>query len=391
MHELTRKNLDFVLGAGPIAAFDDRIIALFDRVSTSILAHPASREFRDLATYGFFIRSRNLKKIKKQYLETQVNLIGRGMAFHVGPANVPLNFAYSMTASLLAGNPTVVRISSRDFEQANILVSLFDHALEALELRNMLSVVQYSRTSEYNQILSAACDIRVIWGGDQTIAAFREFPVRAHAVEVHFANRHSALVVDSRAYLEKYQPVEVAQKFYRDIYPFDQNACTSPKFVFWIGDATENLKAQAAFWSALQDVLVESGYKSDMGVGVRHFKSSAAIAADFDVRQQNAYEHPNLTVLDVSEPAQALMNRACSEGFFLQAQMTDLASLRLYLDHRCQTMSYVGDLREPLLTCIVQQRMRAIDRIVPVGSTAQFSFTWEGKDLIRVMSRSFPT
>ena len=65
MHELTHKNLDFVLGAGPIAAFDDRIIALFDRVSASILAHPASREFRDLATYGFFIRSRNLKKIKR--------------------------------------------------------------------------------------------------------------------------------------------------------------------------------------------------------------------------------------------------------------------------------------------------------------------------------------
>lgn len=43
------------------------------------------------------------------------------MALHIAPSNVPVNFAVSMTSSLLAGNCTVVRVSSKRFLQVDVI------------------------------------------------------------------------------------------------------------------------------------------------------------------------------------------------------------------------------------------------------------------------------
>ncbi|MEM7568854.1 MAG: hypothetical protein AAF337_03570, partial [Pseudomonadota bacterium] len=56
-----------------------------------------------------------------------------------------------------------------------------------------------------------------------------------------------------------------------------------------------------------------------------------------------------------------------------------------------QTLGVIGSaaLRDQVFDTIVSKRLAGIDRIVPVGTTSHFSFTWDGKDLIRAMSRSF--
>ncbi|MEM9881104.1 MAG: hypothetical protein AAF862_17695, partial [Pseudomonadota bacterium] len=64
MRELTSDRLDSVLKAGPRAAFDAAVIAFFDALSTAVMRHPAAKPYPDLATYGFFIRPRNLKQLQ---------------------------------------------------------------------------------------------------------------------------------------------------------------------------------------------------------------------------------------------------------------------------------------------------------------------------------------
>lgn len=387
MQELTQNTLDQVLQAGPRRAFDPQVVTLLNEVGQNIMRHPAARQYPDLATLGFFLRRKNLERIGRGYLDNRkVFLMGRGLAFHIGPANVPLNFAYSLVASLLAGNPSVVRISSRLFPQVDVFVETLNTALAAVGLSQMVSVLRYDHGSPLNQQLSEACDIRVIWGGDRTIQTFSHIPVSAHAAQIHFANRYSAIVIDAAHYLHQCDAQDVAKKFFNDVYPFEQNACTAPKLVFWLGDEATTAAAKDRFWSALQDQITDVQYQPSDGVGVRHFKAAVALAVAAPVHR--AVSRSSLTVLEV-EPDAMDLEHGASEGFFLQTSIQDLSGLAQVLDQRCQTLAFVGDLKGDILATVAAHGMKAVDRVVPVGTTSQFSFVWEGKDLIRLMTRSF--
>jgi hypothetical protein len=50
-------------------------------------------------------------------------------------------------------------------------------------------------------------------------------------------------------------------------------------------------------------------------------------------------------------------------------------------------MSYIGFQPEELRDWVIHNGLSGIDRIVPVGQTADFSLIWDGYDLIYTMSR----
>lgn len=56
-----------------------------------------------------------------------------------------------------------------------------------------------------------------------------------------------------------------------------------------------------------------------------------------------------------------------------------------------QTLSYLGVDAAELQNFVVQNGISGIDRIVPVGKTADFAFVWDGYDLIEGMSRCVKT
>ena len=54
---------------------------------------------------------------------------------------------------------------------------------------------------------------------------------------------------------------------------------------------------------------------------------------------------------------------------------------------KCQTLAYLGDMKEEIQTCLIKAGVLGVDRIVPLGRTMDFSLTWDGYDLIRTLSR----
>lgn len=57
------------------------------------------------------------------------------------------------------------------------------------------------------------------------------------------------------------------------------------------------------------------------------------------------------------------------------------------MDEKYQTLGYYGCDKEALRSFVVSYGLRGIDRIVPLGHTADFSLVWDGRDLIRELSR----
>src|SRR5690606_19668888 len=96
----------------------------------------------------------------------------RGLVFHVPPGNVDTMFVYSWLLGLLCGNRNVIRLSRNRDEPVEILCRVAGAALSeaAPALRAGNAVISYGHEAEINAALSAACDTRVVWGGDATVA-----------------------------------------------------------------------------------------------------------------------------------------------------------------------------------------------------------------------------
>jgi len=120
--------------------------------------------------------------------------LSRGGALHFAPGIVDTIFLYFALLAILTGNRNVVRISSRPSPQIDLLMEVLnqlfaDPAHDAVA--NQLLIVRYGHDDLITAALSAVCDLRVIWGGDQTVQTIRALPLRPRARDVNFPNRRS--------------------------------------------------------------------------------------------------------------------------------------------------------------------------------------------------------
>ena len=82
--------------------FCDPVIAFLQEVSKILMKDTRSKAYSDVMTFAFWIRKGSLKQIKEHYYPHVESKMGRGVAFHIAPSNVPINFAVSFTSATIA-------------------------------------------------------------------------------------------------------------------------------------------------------------------------------------------------------------------------------------------------------------------------------------------------
>lgn len=390
----TLKKVTYLTGSAEIAAqlpevpamvpFDDRIVDFLNDASREIMKDPRSRAYSDVVTFGFWIRKSSVLALKNRFAEEKYHL-GKGVAFHIAPSNVPVNFAYSLVSGLLCGNANVVRVPSKDFPQVGILTDAFNKVLEKHEsMKPYVMCVRYGRDKEINDLFSSVADVRIIWGGDQTIAELRKSPLPPRSGEVTFADRYSLAVIDSDRYLEIENKAKVAEDFYNDTFFSDQNACTSPRVIIWTGNSIS--EAKAVFWEE-EHKLAEKKYTFQAIQGVNKLtKAYLYAAAESDIRIE---DHTDNLIIRVSIPeiTDNLMEYRDNSGFFYEYDCQDILNIApLCNDKRCQTIAYIGN-SETLLP-LIKSGVKGIDRVVPMGKTMDFDLIWDGYNLPALLTRT---
>ena len=111
--------IDVVSGAKhlnilPDIPFNGMSIDFLDELSNVLRKSAESKIFGDLMAFSFWCRKSNINKLKREQRDRNQRL-GRGLAFHIAPSNVPLNFGYSFIFGLLSGNSNIIKIPSRTF------------------------------------------------------------------------------------------------------------------------------------------------------------------------------------------------------------------------------------------------------------------------------------
>lgn len=365
--------------------FDDEIVAFLNDVSRELLGDKTAKVFSDVVTLGFWIRKGSVLKLKERFEQNDGIHLGKGVAFHIAPSNVPVNFAYSLVSGLLCGNANVVRVPSKDFPQVDIICNALNRALNKhVKLKRYVLCVRYERDKEINDLFSSIADVRVVWGGDQTIAELRKSPLPPRSSEITFADRYSLAIIDSDYYLSDCNKAKIAEEFYNDTFFSDQNACTSPRLIVWTG--TKIKEAKKAFWEEEHRIAIKK-YTFQAIQGVNKLTQSYTFATvENGVKIE---EHIDNLIIRVSIPriTDYLMDYRDNSGYFYEYDCKSITDLEPLCDNkRCQTVGYIGD--NQVLKPLFISGIKGIDRVIPIGRTMDFDLIWDGYNIPSLMTRT---
>jgi hypothetical protein len=394
MYFPSNTNIEFLAGSEikphrPFAPFEPILCEFLQDISTELINNFESKRYPDIMTFAFWCRKANINKIKKLFEDGSIRL-GLGLVFHITPSNVPINFAFSFAFGLLSGNANIVRAPTRSFPQVDVICEVIKTVLlyeKYTEINLMTAIVKYVQKDEITQSISAISNARLIWGGDETIRNIRGFSTTERCVDIAFSDRYSFCVIQSEELLklDEVELQKLAEKFYNDSYLMDQNACSSPHLLVWLGESQE--MARDRFWPAIYQV-VSKKYDLSLVHAVDKFTNLCKNAIDME-HVMKVTRHGNFIYRILLETLPDTLDKYRGKfGIFYEFDATDINKISHIVNKSFQTLTYFGVNKSYLTDFVVQNRLFGIDNITPIGSALDIGVIWDGYDIIRSLSRT---
>ncbi len=378
-----------------VGPFDPLRIDFSDALSQAILRDPRARPLPQMVAVGFWLRRAEVQRLADRFAaleEAGAIRVPRGLAFHIPPTNVDTVFMYSLIVSFLVGNRNLVRVSpNRPTEQATLLCALLRDVLAEerfAAFADELVVVSYSHEAEPTALVSQEADVRLLWGGDESIDRLQAVPVRPGTHDLTFGDRFSFAVMRPDAVLQPAQSSlhTLAEELYNDAYWFDQLACSSPRLLVWVGSREDVADARRVLFAELSQVIAAKGYALEPGASIS--KLNFLYGAVIDRPVESVYRSGNeLAVIGLSDLDEFDRTHP-GAGLFFEARVDALADLVGFVDRKDQTLTAHGFTGEELAAFARSLHGRGIDRIVEFGEALQFSSLWDGYDLLAELTRT---
>ncbi|UGQ09788.1 hypothetical protein LO772_23145 [Yinghuangia sp. ASG 101] len=387
---------------GPLTVGDPRVADFLAAFGRALLDPALIRRHPELAPLGFFLRRAELDAQLARLAasdagadpgaETGARVLRfpRGLVFHIPPANVDTIFVYAWALAALTGNRNIVRVSPRSGAAAERVLDLLATALAEAHpaLAATQRMITYDRDDRVTEALSAACDLRVVWGGDHSVAAVRRTPLPPAARDLVFPDRSSFAVLSAAAWLaaDDIDRDQAALGLYNDSYWFDQAACASPRALYWVGDPALAAEARRDLFHRLAELIAARGGAPEPAMAVHKRVAAYGEAARGRVTRMAFAADEALAVLDLADPHDAPRDWL-GAGTFPTATVARLTDLAPILRRRDQTLSHFGFTRAELAEFAHAAGGRGIDRIVPIGAALSFAPIWDGYDLPHEFTR----
>ncbi len=374
---------------GTVAPWAAERLEVLADLSRSLLKHDLLRREPAAAALGFWLRPASLKELEAAFPnETDVCRVPAGLVVHITPANVDTMFVYSWALSFLAGNANVVRLTTQASPLLERLVEVLSDVFAhhpAATAGNYF--VTYGHDDAITASLSAICDLRIVWGGDETVRRIRSVPLNPHAGERCFASKRSLAAIKTSAYtgLSDGARQKLAEQMAGDLIPFAQMACSSPHQVFWIGESKDEVATISEFGCRVEVAMHAKASGQDLGAAVRRINSSFAAAASGQIGRVILGGHSASLIAD--SPAKTEQQDPCGVGLLFHSTCSSVAEMVSLLRPDHQTITYYGldDHERSLLA--MQAGLAGIDRIVPFGRALEFTPLWDGYSLWHDLTR----
>lgn len=381
--------LQGALNAPAVVPFDRSLVEFVNDFAKSILLDKESRSYPELIVLANFFKASNVTKLRAE-LEGRAICMPRGFVFHMAPSNVDSVFLYSSLLSLLCGNVNLIRISRGAGDQVKFILTKISALLEKRHaaLADRFYVVTYDHDDAITSLISQHCHMRVVWGGDATVNKIRALALRPTASELCFPDRFSAamLSADSVLGLEESALSELCAKFFNDSIWFAQQACSSPRLVSWIGSPDHCEAARDQFWRAFKRHLPSKDYENSPGMVMDRFVTSCIVATDPLHRETTDLLFPTRILLE-SQALTSIKPYHCGNGLFYEQCFETVPQFFKSLSDREQTLSAFGFESEEMKKYFEYLPMRSVDRIMKIGNALDFSYIWDGCNLLHEFTR----
>ena len=379
-------------GIQPLPLFDHLVTDFFS--AWSELLSTCQPALPDLRALGFFLRRRAIEQLQLAYEDLAKRALGVGVVFHSSPSNVPTNFAYSFVMGLLAGNCNLVRLPKKSLPQVDMICAQINELLSRKEfapLKPYCLFFSCASTPEALGPLSAMSNARVIFGGDDNIRKIRSYPLPPAGRDLAFADRYSLAVIDAATYnaAAESDKVRLAQSFFQDTYLNDQNACSSPSAVVWVGTQEICSLAATVFWQKLHEYLHTHPYELQARPALNKLEQVMVAAAENEAGalEVDAGSDEVVTRVQLHTAKFDVKRYKGNSGLFYELAVDSLEGITPLISAHCQSLLYYGFSGSELREMVISKRLVGIDRIVPIGQALRFTPVWDGVDIIAALSR----
>ena len=353
-----------IIKSEPRIIFSKIACDFLEELSKNLLKNKKAKIYQDVVSFAFWCRKSNIDKIKKQFFEENIRF-GLGLIFHISPSNVPINFAYTFVFGLLTGNSNIVRVSSKNFPQTLIICKEIKKLFckrKYIDLKKSNLFIKYEHSEEITKHFSSICNGRVIWGGDQTINKLRTIPIPAHAKEIIFSDKYSICIINSEKLnkLKNTEIVKIAEKFYNDTFLFDQNACSSPHLILWLGK--EHKSASKKFWGQLAKI-TEKKYKLDASSNIdklmKLYEDSVKLKNIKKVTKMNKF----IFRVELNKLTNNLHKYRGKWGYFYEHNIQNVNTISKFVNTNFQTITYFGVDKNEMINFVTHNNLKGVDRI----------------------------
>lgn len=319
--------------------------------------------------------------------DRELRAFPRGMAVHWMAGNVPTLGFLSLLMGLLTKNANVVKVASEsDRLLADLLEQLalteLDSGLSGRLLTAAVSVVRYDHSwTAIGSAFSQRADVRVVWGGNESVAFIRNLPHKPDVLDLGFPSRTSFMIIGGAALSAEHLDA-VAGRAARDISIFEQKACASPHTIFLITQDKDIVNAFAqALKRGLQNMLRSL---PKMPPSEKEVSAILNLRAQYDMFHEAWYSSgTEYTIL--ADDKTILGTPVGSRTVWLR-QLHQTTSLANALPENVQSVGLaVDDLQREELTDLLG--MAGVHRFTRVGSMTNFELPWDGHFIPQALVR----
>jgi hypothetical protein len=310
-----------------------------------------------------------------------------GVVGHWPAGNVDILPILSLTCALLGGNGSLVRVPSG-------LVDLTQRVLEklvqsdpgkALTRRIFMTTFEHDRY-DLHEAMAKAVDGAMIWGGEEAVSQIRALPFPHWVRVAAFGPRMSVAAMDASAWSNPDERKSWCQRIARDVWQFDQQACSSPQVLFLEKGVGQSISQFLPY--------LRQAFETENVAHPRLTIPSALTSAICQARaswllkdtinQAFFPKGPDWTLLvgsgsDLPQPIQGKT--------LTVLEVDNLFDAVSKFDGNVQTLGLgmADPEKEKKLVCLAGKR--GVDRIVKLGRMHVFVSPWDGVDLVRPMVR----
>ena len=310
-----------------------------------------------------------------------------GVVGHWPAGNIEIQPVLSLTCALLGGNGCLVRVPSRLVWITRRVVEKLQEVDRSGLLIERIVMVSFDHSRmDLHQAMAQAVDGAMIWGGAQAVSQVRSLPFPHWARVVVFGPRISVAAMDAETWSDRTERSSWCRRIARDVWQFDQQACSSPQALFLErgagcdpGEFVEDLRQAFQEENSLHprrqiEPALASAIclaRASWLLGSEGNRALFPASPDWTILLGTDTEMPNPT-----------------QGRTLSVLVVDdLLNVISKFDGTLQTLGLgVKDVQKEQLLAQAAGRS-GVDRIVKLGRMHVFGSPWDGTDLIRPMVR----